>query len=119
MQLHGRTYGLYVIQHPGSDGPTEVIYHLDDKATRLTATIGIDQSMNPDDPIDDQPDVEYLVYIDGGLAWQSGVVTHKSPPIGVDVDLSGAATLRLVVTDGGDDPWHDWAIWADPEIHLR
>jgi hypothetical protein len=118
MTLHGKSYGCYVIQHPGSGGPTEAIFALHGEATRFTAVVGIDQSMNPNDPVGDQPDVEYQIYADGKLVWKSGIVTHKTPAIPVDVNLSGVQELRLVVTDGGDDCYHDWAVWADPVIHF-
>ena len=117
MTLHGGSYKLLVLQHPGNDGPTEVTYNLGLQAKRFTATIGIDQSMNPNDDLMDQPDVEYLIYIDGGLVWRSGVITHKTPSKSIDIDLTGAKKLKLVVTNGGDDCYHDWAVWADPKIH--
>jgi hypothetical protein len=119
MTLHGKKYSLYVLQHPANEGATEVLYNLAGRATSFTATIGIDQSMNPKDSIDDQPDVEYLIYTDGKLTWRSGIVTRKTTPKNVDIDLKGVNQLRLVVTNGGDDCYHDWAIWADPKINCE
>jgi hypothetical protein len=117
MTLHGKKYGLYVLQHPANEGPTEVFYNLAGQATRFTATVGIDQSMNPKDPVGSDPDVEYLIYTDGKLTWRSDIMTHKTPPKSVDIDLSGINKLRLVVTNGKDkNNYHDWAIWADPII---
>jgi alpha-galactosidase len=116
MTLHGKSYPLYVLQHPGTEGPTEAIYYLGGSASHLTASVGIDQSMNPKDPIHRGATVEYLIYIDGRLAWKSGIIALKSPVKEVDVDLTGVNELRLVVTDGGDGNSWDWAIWADPVI---
>ena len=116
MTLHGKSYPLYVLQHPGTEGSTEAIYHLGGRASHFTASVGIDQSMNPKDPIHRGATVEYLIYTDGRLAWKSGIVTLKSPVKEVDVDLAGVNELRLVVTDGGDGNSWDWAIWADPVI---
>jgi hypothetical protein len=117
MTLHGKKYGRYVLQHPANEGATEVLYNLEGKASRFTATIGLDQSMNPNDPMGDEPDVEYLIYTNGKLKWRSGIVTRKTPPKNVNIDLKGINELRLVVTNGGDQCYHDWAIWADPKIH--
>jgi hypothetical protein len=117
MTLHGKKYGLYVLQHPSNEGATEVLFNLAGRASSFTATIGIDQSMNPKDSIDDQADVEYLIYTDGKLKWRSGIVTRKTEPKNVNIDLKGINELRLVVTNGGDNCYHDWAIWADPKIH--
>jgi hypothetical protein len=119
MTLHGKKYGLYVLQHPSNEGATEVFYNLEGKASSFTATVGIDQSMNPKDSIDDQPDVEYLIYTDGKLMWRSGIVTRKTPPKNINIDLKGVNQLRLVVTNGGDNCYHDWAIWADPKINCE
>jgi hypothetical protein len=119
MTLHGKKYGLYVLQHPSNEGATEVFYNLEGRASSLTATIGIDQSMNPKDSIDDQPDVEYLIYTDGKLKWRSGIVTRKTQPKYLNIDLKGINQLRLVVTNGGDQCYHDWAVWADPKIHCE
>jgi hypothetical protein len=119
MTLHGKKYSLYVLQHPSNEGATEVIYDLAGKASSFTATIGIDQSMNPKDSIDNQADVEYLIYADGKLTWRSGAVTRKTPPKDVNIDLKQVNQLRLVVTNGGDDCYHDWAIWADPKINCE
>jgi len=68
MTLHGHSYGRYVLQHPGTEGPTEVIGELAGQASRFTATVGIDQSMNPNDAIQSGGSVEYLVYTDGRSA---------------------------------------------------
>jgi len=116
MTLHGRVASLFVLQHPGTEGPTEAIYNLGGRANRLTAMIGIDQSMAPSSQIQKGATVEYLIYADGRLAWASGTVTHQTPIKNVDVSLTGVNELKLVVTDGGDGNFWDWAVWADPVI---
>jgi hypothetical protein len=115
MTLHGRSASLFVLQHPGA-APTEAIYYLNGRASRFTASVGIDQSMAPDNKIGAGATVEYLIYTDGRLAWRSGLVTLQTPVKNVDVDLSGVNELRLVVTNGGDNTDWDWAVWADPTI---
>jgi putative membrane-bound dehydrogenase-like protein len=48
----------------------------------------------------------------------SKIVTVQTPgkAVDIDVDLSGAKELYLVVTDGGDGFGADWADWAEPRI---
>ena len=116
MTLHGRSASLFVLQHPSPGSPTEVIYNLNGRASRFTAFVGIDQSMLPDNKIQTGATVEYLIYTDGRLAWRSGLVTQQNPGKNVDVDLSGVIELKLVVTDGGDGNYWDWAVWGNPSI---
>ncbi|MFN0242880.1 MAG: PVC-type heme-binding CxxCH protein [Planctomycetota bacterium] len=47
--------------------------------------------------------------------WSSGVITKGSLP--VDVDITGAKTIWLVVNDGPDENGHDWADWIAPKLH--
>jgi hypothetical protein len=48
----------------------------------------------------------------------SEVVTKNTPghAVAVDVDITGAKQLALVVTDGGDGFSCDWAAWAEPRL---
>ncbi|MBI3880201.1 MAG: NPCBM/NEW2 domain-containing protein [Verrucomicrobia bacterium] len=49
--------------------------------------------------------------------FKSGIVTAKTGnPTKVDVDLTGAKDLFLVVSDGGDGIGCDWADWVNPEL---
>ena len=50
--------------------------------------------------------------------FQSKVITAQTPghAIEIDVDLTGAKELFLVVTDGGDGFTADWADWAEPRL---
>lgn len=54
-------------------------------------------------------------YIDSGNAiYQSRLVTKNEPSVSIDVDISGAKQLFLVVTDGGNGISCDHADWAEP-----
>lgn len=48
--------------------------------------------------------------------WSSGLITLETPTRSVpfDVELGGAASVWLVVDDGGDGFGCDWADWVDP-----
>lgn len=50
--------------------------------------------------------------------FQSKVVTTSTPgmSIEIDVDITGAKELYLVVRDGGDGFACDWADWAEPRL---
>jgi hypothetical protein len=48
--------------------------------------------------------------------FDSGLMTGSSPTQNVDVDLTNASTLRLVVTDGGNGNTFDHADWANAAI---
>ncbi|MCB9925651.1 MAG: DUF1080 domain-containing protein [Planctomycetaceae bacterium] len=50
--------------------------------------------------------------------FSSPIVTNKTPDhsVAIDVDLSGAKELFLVVTDAGNGFGCDWADWAEPRL---
>jgi putative membrane-bound dehydrogenase-like protein len=50
--------------------------------------------------------------------FQSKLVTDKTPShsVEIDVDVSNAKELFLVVTDGGNGFGADWADWAEPRL---
>jgi len=51
----------------------------------------------------------------GVTKFQSGVIKSGSVPI--DIDITGAQTLSLVVTNGGSSSFaDDWADWAEPTL---
>lgn len=76
------------------------------KYTALRTTIGVD------DETAGRGSVVFQAYVDGVLAYTSAVLTGKSPAVPVTVNLRGASSLRLVVTDGGDGIAYDHADWA-------
>ena len=50
----------------------------------------------------------------GRKVFDSGVMKNGAKK--VDVDLSGARTMRLIVTDGRDGTRYDWADWGEPTV---
>lgn len=65
-----------------------------------------------DDETAGRGSIVFQAYVDGVLAYTSAVLTGKSPAVPVTVNLRGASSLRLVVTDGGDGIAYDHADWA-------
>ena len=43
----------------------------------------------------------------------------KGHAVDVDVDITGAKSLFLVATDGGDGFGCDWADWVEPKLILE
>jgi mono/diheme cytochrome c family protein len=52
----------------------------------------------------------------GNARWTSPVVNRSRPSIAIDLDLTGASQLHLVVTDGGNGASCDHADWALPVL---
>lgn len=60
---------------------------------------------------------ELAQYTDAGHAvFRSRLVTKGEPAVTIDVDISGAKQLFLVVTDGGNGNRCDHADWAEPVL---
>jgi beta-galactosidase len=53
------------------------------------------------------------VRIDGRSVWVSGLLTRESLAQRIDVDVTGAQRLELLVGDGGNGIAADHADWAD------
>jgi len=106
LTLHGVkfTNGL------GAHGPSEIAYYLGGSCSTLTATVGID------DEVQGQGSVVFKIYADDKLVADSGLVFNATPPKSLAANISGAETVKLVVTDGGDNIEFDHGDWADPMI---
>ncbi len=48
------------------------------------------------------------------VKFQTGVM--RSGSVDIDVDITGARVLQLVVTDGGNNVNSDWADWVEPKL---
>jgi alpha-galactosidase len=77
-------------------------------ATGFSASVGVDDDVN-----DPRGSVEFLVYGDGKVLWQSGLMKTGDAPKKAEVSLKGVKTLRLIVSDGGNGIDYDHADWAD------
>lgn len=101
----------------GVHSPSQLTWNLDGQDCKLVLSMGLDDSAqgagrtaNPA-----QGSVEFQILVDGKQVWGSGLVTAAQGIIQPDpIDLSGAKTLQLRVTDGGDGPVLDRADWLRP-----
>jgi hypothetical protein len=76
--------------------------------TRFRATVGVD------DEVEGLGSVVFKVFVNNETTprFSSQTLTGEDAAVPVDVDITGAKTLRLVVTDAGNDNDFDHADWA-------
>lgn len=100
--INGVTYAKGVGVHAMS----EIDVYVGGQCASFSSDVGID------DEVGDRGQVDFQVYADGAKVADSGTVTGADAAQHLTADLSGAAFLRLVVTDGGDGINYDHADWA-------
>lgn len=90
----------------GVHSPSDLTFALGRKYKRFRAEVGVD------DEIANNGSVQFFVYADDVLVFDSGVMTGAMPAQKLDVSVGFTQVLRLVVTNGGDDTSYDHADWA-------
>ncbi len=91
----------------GVHSPSELVVDIPTTCTVFAAVLGIDNEVAPDGS------VRFLVYGDDQLLYESATLTGVSDPEPIEVDITGRSSLRLEVTDAGDNVFYDHANWAD------
>ena len=97
----------------GVHAVSEITYSLGGNCSSFTATVGVD------DEVDIQNrwgTVSFEVYGDNSKLFDSGVMSGTSPAQPISVSLVGRQTLRLLVTNGGDNTYYDHADWAQARV---
>jgi alpha-galactosidase len=102
--------GMKYAKGLGTDAPSMVVYRLGKVCTTFTADVGIDDQSNG------SGSVVFHVIVDGNEVKTVGPVTAATGPTHVNVDLTGARRLKLLVTNAGDGPGGDFADWAGATI---
>lgn len=98
----------------GTHAHSEIVYDLTDKNVNMFSSfVGIDREM-----YNGPASVEFKVYVDGDLEYDSGVMRARDAQKFVQVDLAGAKELKLVATNGGDGIGSDHADWADAKLYF-
>jgi hypothetical protein len=93
----------------GTHAASEIVYDIAGKGfKRFVAVVGVDKEIKAPEGT-----VAFQVVVDGKRKFDSGVMHASDPAMGVEVDVTGARELRLIVTDGGDGINYDHADWAD------
>ena len=105
------TNGMFV--HPGSSGPTEMIYYHDGSDVILSGYVSVTDCI---DYCGNIGDCGFIIKGDGIELWNSGTIRHHDAPRAFKVSLKGVKTLFLITNNGGDDISEDWAMWMDLEV---
>lgn len=95
----------------GVHAPSLAEIQLDGKATRFSATIGINHEGR-----NEPGSVEFIVQGDGKTLFSSPIMHGEDQPLNVNVPLLGVRRLKLSVTNGGDNQNSDHANWANATI---
>ena len=94
----------------GAHAHSEIVYKLAGAYNTFISYIGIDDEKTSGGSC------EFIVYLDGSEVYNSGVLTVDDAPVLVEVDVTNAYELKLVVTDGGNGIGSDHGNWADAKI---
>ncbi len=108
-QGDGRTITLNGVPYAkglGAHAASDITYNLGGAYSRFISDIGLDDETEPNGT------VTFLVYVDGVLVYNSGVMNNQSLTQALNVSVAGAQQLRLVITDAGDNNHYDHADWA-------
>ncbi|MEU4526258.1 beta-galactosidase [Amycolatopsis sp. NPDC024027] len=106
MTIGGVAYAKGLGVHAASD----VQLYLAGACTRLTASVGVDGETGTGGS------VRFSVSADGVTKVTTPVVRGGQAAVPVDVDVTGAQVLDLLVDDGGDGNGQDHADWAVPTL---
>ncbi|MEU4244046.1 NPCBM/NEW2 domain-containing protein [Actinoplanes sp. NPDC026619] len=94
----------------GTNAVSDVQVYLGGNCTRFTAAAGVDDEQNG------AGTVTFEVLADGRALATTPVLKGRQPAAAIDVDVTGAQALELVVGDGGDGNGSDHGDWAAPTL---
>lgn len=103
MMIAGRRF----LRGLGTHAPSHIRYALDGQFKRFQCWAGADSATSPT--------IKFEVRVDGASKWQSELMTRDKAPVFVDVDVSGAKSLELIVDEMGSFG-ADHADWADARL---
>lgn len=106
LRVGGQTYTKGI----GTHATSQIVYDLAGQYSQFNASVGVD------DEVSNGGSVQFKVFLDGALVFDSGVLTGADAAVPLSVDVSGASELRLVVEDGGDGINSDHADWLAPQL---
>ncbi|MBN2684102.1 MAG: NPCBM/NEW2 domain-containing protein [Pontiellaceae bacterium] len=108
MSIAGKQFEQGIGTHANSIIPLM----LDGKAVKISGWVGLDDETN------DRGSIIFIVKADGKEIWNSGTMKPQTPAKEFSLDIKGAKTLDLVVSDAGDGYDYDHADWADLKITM-
>ena len=96
----------------GHHAPGEIVIDLNGECDLFEAEAGVQWQGST------TGSVAFEAYVDGKKVLQTPVLRESDPPITISIPVTGAAQLRLTVTDGGDGIACDCANWANARLTL-
>ena len=96
----------------GTHARSEIVFDLKPEYELFSAYVGVDQETG-------SGTVTFEVWLDGKKVYASPLVSNGDEPLPVTVPVRGTKTMRLVVTDGGDDKNYDHADWVRAGFVVR
>lgn len=109
MQICDATYTKGI----GTHSPSEIVIELDKQYAAFQASVGLQWQDS------DLGSVVFKVLVDDKEVFDSGIMRRNDPAKPVNVQLTGADELKLIVTDAGDGIARDLANWADATLALN
>jgi hypothetical protein len=104
--LNNTSYGKGLGVHADST----IVYNLNGQYAQFFSDVGVD------DEVGNNGSVNFQVYLDNVLAYDSGRMTGTSATKAITLDVSGKNQLKLVVTNSGDGATFDHADWANARV---
>jgi alpha-galactosidase len=102
--------GVVYAKGLGVHAPSAVDYFVGGRCPTFRAFVGVDDEKAANGS------VTFEVWADGRKVADSGLLTTADPAKALTADVSGAAVVRLIVTDGGNTNNSDHADWADATL---
>ena len=105
LSLRGVTYATGI----GAHAVSNIVYNLAGGYTSFISDVGVDDEVNGAGV----GSVDFQVYGDGKLLFDSGPLSNTSPIVSLDLNVVGVKTLTLVATNGVPNSIdYDHADWA-------
>jgi fibronectin type 3 domain-containing protein/lysophospholipase L1-like esterase len=104
--LNGVTYAKGIGMHAAA----ELVFDLGGQYAQFLSDVGLD------DETGSSGSARFMVYLDGVLSYDSGVMNGNTATKQIDLNTSGKMTLRLVLNDGGNGPDWDHGDWAGARV---
>jgi glucose/arabinose dehydrogenase len=106
LSLNGMVYAKGLGVHADS----ELSYDLNGRFSRFLADLGVD------DEVGALGSVIFQVFADGEKLYESEVLTGESPPVPIELDVTGRRELRLIVLRANGENSYDHADWANARL---
>ncbi|SFS63651.1 NPCBM/NEW2 domain-containing protein [Paenibacillus sp. BC26] len=94
----------------GTHAESTIVYTLGGEYAKFQASVGVDDETYGNGA------VSFEVWLDGVLAFDSGVMNAEAATQNIDLNIDGVNELKLVVTNGGNGFDWDHADWGDARI---